>query len=80
MKILAQLLTEENSLADKIFIYDEKDFRDLIRDVERETLPHLVICADYDKSLIAAMEDKNVISFQREYMKFQEKLFHSLGR
>ena len=80
MKILAQLLTEENSLADKIFIYDEKDFRDLIRDVKRETLPHLVICSDYDKSLIAAMEDKNVISFQREYLKAQEKLFHSLGR
>ena len=80
MKILAQLLTEENSLADKIFIYDEKDFRDLIHDVERETLPHLVICADYDKSLIAAMEDKNVVSFRQEYLKSQEKLFHNLGR
>ena len=80
MKILAQLLMEDNSLADKIFIYDEKDFRDLINDVERETLPHLIICADYDKSLIAAMGDKNVVSFQREYLKSQEKLFHNLGR
>ena len=80
MKILAQLLTEENFLADKIFIYDEKDFRYLIHDVEREILPHLVICADYDKSLIAAIEDKNVISFRQEYLKSQEKLFHSLGR
>ncbi|MBR0060867.1 MAG: hypothetical protein IJP68_05245 [Selenomonadaceae bacterium] len=80
MKILSQLFTEENSLADKIFIYDEKDFRDLINDVERENLPHLVICADYDKSLVAAIEDKNVVSFQREYLKAQEKLFHNLGR
>ena len=80
MKILAQLLTEENSLADKIFIYDEKDFRDLIRDVKRENLPHLLICVDYDKSLIAAIADKNVVSFQREYLKAQEKLFHNLGR
>ena len=80
MKILAQLLTEENFLADKIFICDEKDFRDLINDIKRETLPHLVICADYDKSLIAAIEDKNVISFRQEYLKSQEKLFHSLGR
>ena len=30
MKILARLLTEENSLADKIFIYDKKDFRQRI--------------------------------------------------
>ena len=80
MKILTRLLTEENSLADKIFIYDEKDFRDLINDVSRENLPHLLICADYDKSLIEALEDKNVVSFQREYMKAQEKFFHNLGR
>ena len=80
MKILAQLLTEENSFADKIFIYDEKDFRDLIRDVERENLPHLIICMAYDKSLVAAIEDKNVISFRQEYLKIQEKLFHNLGR
>lgn len=86
MKILASLLTEENSLADKIFIYDEKNFRDLIRDVTREDLPHLVIVSDYDKSLIAAIERKgltygeHVISFQREYIKFQEKIFHNLGR
>ena len=78
MKILARLIVEENSLADKIFIYDKEN--DLIRDVIRETLPHLVLCAKYDKSLIAEIENKNVISFQREYMKFQEKLFHNLGR
>jgi hypothetical protein len=86
MKILARLLMEENSLTDKIFIYDEKDFRDLIDDVTRENLPHLVIASDYDKPLIEAIENKglnygkHVISFQREYLKFQEKLFHNLGR
>ena len=86
MKILARLLTEENSLADKIFIYDKKNVKDLIDDMTRENLPHLVIASDYDKPLVAAIEDKglnygeHVISFQREYMKSQEKLFHNLGR
>lgn len=86
IKILAQLLTEENSLADKIFIYDEKDFRDLISDVTREDLPHLVLCTDYDKSLIGAIEQKeltygeHIISFRQEYLKAQEKIFHNLGK
>ena len=80
MKILARLLTEENSLADKIFIYNKENSRDLIRNLTREDLPHLLICTKYDKSLIAAIENKNVISFQREYLKFQEKIFHKLGR
>ena len=86
MKILTRLLVEENSLADKIFIYDEKDFRDLIRDVPRADLPHLVICTDYDKSLIGAIEQKgltygeHIISFRQEYLKVQEKFFHNLGR
>ena len=84
MKILARLLIEENSLTDKIFIYDKEN--DLIRDVIRETLPHLVLCTDYDKSLIGAIEQKglvygeHVISFQQEYLKVQEKIFHNLGR
>lgn len=80
MKILARLLTEENSLADKIFIYDRENSRDLISDLTIEDLPHLLICTKYDKSLLAAVENKNVISFQREYMKFQEKIFHNLGK
>ncbi len=86
MKILARLLTEENSLTDKIFIYNEKDFRNLICDVSKEDLPHLVLCMDYDESLIAAIEQKgliygeHVISFRQEYLKVQEKLFHNLGR
>ena len=88
MKILAQLIVDDNSITDKIFIYDEKDFRDLIRDVTRENLPlpHLVLCTDYDKSLTGAIEQKgltygeHVISFRQEYLKAQENLFHNLGR
>ena len=86
MKILAQLIVEDNSITDQIFIYDEKDFRDLISDVTRKNLPHLVLCTDYDKSLIGAIKQKgltygeHVISFQREYIKIQEKIFHNLGR
>ena len=86
MKILARLIVEENEIAEQIFIYDEKDFRNLIRDVTCENLPHLVLCTDYDKSLVEAIEQKgliygeHVISFWQEYLKAQEKLFHSLGR
>ena len=80
IKMLARLLVEENSLADKIFIYDEKNSRDLVRNVARENLPHLILAWRYDKPLIEAIADKNVVSFQREYMKSQEKLFHNFGR
>ena len=86
LKILAQLLTDENSLTDKIFIYDEENWTDLLNDVTRENLPHLVIVADYDVSLISAVENRglrygeHVISFRQEYLKRCEKLFHSLGK
>ncbi|MBR2519829.1 MAG: hypothetical protein IKE46_08620 [Selenomonadaceae bacterium] len=86
MKILSRLLTEENSLTDKIFLYSEENWTDLLRDVTCEDLPHLVIVADYDASLIKALEQsglrygEHVISLQREYLKHCEKLFHRLGR
>ncbi len=86
MKLLAHLLTEEIFLVDKIFIYDEKNSRDLIRDVTREKLPHLIIAENDDRSLIEAIENKglvygeHVISFRKEFIKFQEKIFHSLGK
>ena len=80
IKMLVRLILEENSLADKIFIYDEKNSAGLVREVEWETLPHLILVWKYDKPLIEAIADKNVVSFQREYMKVQEKLFHNLGR
>ena len=74
VKILAKLLTEKNSLTDKIFICDEKNFRDLIRDVETENLPHLVIGMNCD------ICGEHFVSFRQEYLKVQEKLFHNLGR
>ena len=86
MKILSRLLTDENSLTDKIFIYDEENWTDLLKDVTRENLPHLVIVADYDVSLISAVENRglrygeHVISFRQEYLKRCEELFHGLGR
>ena len=86
LKILARLLMEENSIADKIFIYDEKDFRDLVYDIKREDLPHLTIVSDYDRSLTESIEQQGLIygrhfiSFQEEYLKVQRKIFHNLGK
>ena len=86
MKVLSRLMWEENSLADKIFIYEENDALDLLRDVERENLPHLVLTLKDDKSLIDAIERKglsygeHVISFRREYLNRCEKIFHNLGK
>ena len=69
----------------KIFIYDKKNPDDLI--LTRETLPHLIIALKYDDTLLLEeIEQKgfnygeHCILFQHEYMKFQEKLFHNLGR
>ena len=87
MKILSRLLVDENFLTDKIFIYDKKNSNDLIRDLTREPLPHLIIALKYDDTpLLKEIEQKGLnygehfILFQHEYMKSQEKLFHNLGR
>ena len=86
MKILAKLLTEDDSLTDKIFIYDEKNFMNLVNDVKREDLPHLVINTSYDVSPTEHIENRgliygeHVISFRREYLKHCEKIFHNLGK
>lgn len=86
MKILAKLLTEDDSLTEKIFIYDEKNFMNLVNDMERENLPHLLLTVDYDKSLIGHIERRGLIygehfiSFRREYLKHCEKIFHNLGK
>ena len=86
MKILARLLTEETFRADKIFIYDNEPRTDFLRDVTRERLPHLVISADYDASLIEVAEKhglcygEHIISFWQGYLKHCEELFHRLGR
>ena len=84
LKILSRLLTEENFSADKIFIRDAQI--DLFRDVTKENLPHLIISADSDAPLIEALErggfryGEDFLSFQREYMKRCEEIFHRLGR
>ena len=84
LKILSLLLTEENSLTDEIFVRDAQF--DLIRDVTVERLPHLIISADFDAPLIEALEGnglrygEHVISFQREYMRRCEEIFHALGK
>ncbi len=87
MKVLAQLLTEKNFLADKIFLYDKDNVPNLIDDVTRENLPHLLLTLeDYDTSLIDNIEKKglrygeHIISFRREYLNHCEKLFHNLGK
>ena len=86
MKILAQLLAEDNSLADKIFLYDDVDFMRLVDDMNLEELPHLLLTVDYDESLIGHIEGRgleygrHVISFRREFLKPYEKFFHSLGK
>ena len=87
IKILSRLMLEENFLTEKIFIYAPEDWRDLLSDVERENLPHLVLTLDYyDDELISLIENKglsygkHVVSFRREYLNCCEELFHKLGK
>ena len=86
MKILAGMIREDSSVTDKIFFYDVKIYLNLVADVTREELPHLVISEEYDESLIEQIEEtglrygEHVISFRQEYMKHEEKLFHNLGK
>ncbi len=86
MKILAGIIQEDSSFTDKIFFYDVKDYLNLVRDVTREELPHLVISEEYDESLTKQIKEKglrygeDVISFRQEYMAYEEKLFHNLGK
>jgi len=58
----------------------------LLDDMRRENLPHLLIASENDSAVIAELERRrlvygeHVISFQREYLRHCEELFHSLGR
>lgn len=89
MAILSRLIEENNSLADKIFIYapDEQDI--LLHELTPQRQPHLLITSGrsvIDKQLTAAIEkngltySKRVVSFQREYLNRCEELFHNLGK
>lgn len=84
MKILARLITEENFIADKFFVYNTEE--DLIHDMTLENLPHLIIATDYDTPLIETLEGRrfsygqDFISFRREYLTACEKIFFNLGK
>ncbi|MBR1805839.1 MAG: hypothetical protein IJ774_05545 [Selenomonadaceae bacterium] len=86
MKILSRLLTEENSLADEIYIYDETEWTKLLRDLQAENLPHLLIVAYYDVSLVKALErgglhyGRDFVSFQREYVSRCVQVIRKFGR
>ena len=86
MKILSRLMLEENFLVDKIFIYTEENGFELLRDVERENLPHLILTLNDDDKLTEFIEHKglsygeHVLSFRREYLNRCEELFHKLGK
>lgn len=84
VKILARLIWEENFLTDEIIFYDDPNI--LLREIYCENLPHLILTLDEDIELISRIERKgliygeHVISFQREYLKRCEKIFHALGK
>jgi len=86
MMILARLLIEDNSFADKVFLYDADEQDLLIQDLTLQKLPHLIIDVGGGVALINAIEQKGfsygkrVLSFQKEYLSYCEKLFHNLGR
>ena len=88
MMILARLLLEDNSLADKVFIYDPDEQDLLLQDLTLQKQPHLLISfpGDYDNGLISAVEQrgflygKRVVSFWREYLTRCERLFRNLGK
>jgi len=89
IKILTQLLLEDNSLADKIFLYDpdEQNLNKLLRDLTLDKQPHLLInLVGYDNEIISAVEQrgfaygKRVVSFWREYLTRCERLFRKLGK
>ncbi len=86
MKILSHLLTEENSLTDEIHIYDESTWANLLRNVQTENSPHLLIVTDYDVSLVKALElgglcyGKDFVSFQREYVSRCVQVISKFGR
>ena len=84
MKVLARLMTEENFLTDKIALYD--DWRPLLDAVTRDELPHLILTLYEDATLIELLERRgliygqHVVSYQREALRWYEKIFHGLGK
>lgn len=86
MKFLAKMIQEDDYLTDKIFICDPKDYLQLVNDLTREELPHLLLTTDYEKSLIEQIEERGLvygrhfISFRREYVNHCKEIFRRLGK
>ena len=84
-KILSQLLSEEDFRADDVIVCDSSEQTELLRGMECEEFPHLIISAEDDTPLMTAVANRglrhgeHVISFQREYMKRCKELFRELG-
>lgn len=87
MMILMRLLLEDNSLADKIFLYEPDEQDILLHDLIPQKQPHLLITSGgIEITLISSAEKKGlaygkrVVSFQSEYIKRCEELFRKLGK
>ena len=84
---MARLLLEDNSLSDKIFLYDPDETDLLLQDLTLQKQPHLLIgFVGKDRDLINAVEQKGFaygkrfISFWHEYFKSCEEIFRKLGK
>lgn len=88
MLLLTRLLLENPGLSDKIFFYDETELDILTHDCRPEKLPHLLLAmgGGIENLLIESFNNNGlaygsrVVSFQREYLSYCEKLFHNLGK
>ncbi len=86
LKILVNLFSDETFANQKIFIFTENDWQNLLDNMKPEPLPHLLLILDNDVWLIDSLErrglvyGRHVISFFREYMNCCEKIFHELGK
>lgn len=85
--ILTRLLLEDNSLADKIFLYDPDEQDLLLQDLTLQKQPHLLIANPTESdALIAALEQKGFaygkrfVAFWHEYFTRCEELLHKLGK
>ena len=86
--ILSRLMLENNHISDKIILYDEDEKDILIQDLKLERTPHLIITAggNFEDALIDEITQrgisygKRVVSFNKEYLSYCEKLFHNLGK
>ncbi len=85
MKILTQLISEDNFLSDKIFIDDSVN---VFNGVGRENSQHLLITSDLnlERLLLSKLAEQNFIygkhfvSFTQEYLNHCYRLFRNLGK